>query len=514
MAAQTRERQTDSGSASLPILLISFLLVALGLGAAGIVVSYISTTLAAPLENPTVATRIFLFLASYGILIPVMLIGATLYLIRLGGRVYQRRITAAVWARQLLLWVVVALVVLAIQGFLSAQGAADPLVTGLNVALPFVIAGLACAAAYWWLDKHLEVFQGQETLNETSARNAWNLLIPTLFVLVIVAARPLEETFITSLTNQRFAGGADYETDYIGLQNYQKLLAFRFDIIPCTPAEGGGCVTNDQGNPVFPRARDYLEPAYHDQRFKEVFIIPLGTSHQLVFSGTDQDFWKAMGNTFYFTIVSVTLELLLGLGIALILNSKFKGRGLLRTAMLVPWAIPTVVSARLWQLMLRDNTSGVINLMLINLGLISQPQAWLANPDLQIPSMIMVDVWKTTPFMALILLAGLQVIPGDIYEAADVDGASKIRQFFKLTLPLLMPSIAIALIFRTLDAIRVFDVFQVLLGRARLSLATYNHDMLVNMQEGGYASAIGVVIFIIILIFTIVYMRILKVRAE
>ena len=146
--------------------------------------------------------------------------------------------------------------------------------------------------------------------------------------------------------------------------------------------------------------------------------------------------------------------------------------------------------------------------------MISQPQAWLANPALQIPALIMVDVWKTTPFMALILLAGLQVIPGDIYEAADVDGASKIRQFFKLTLPLLTPAIAIALVFRTLDAVRVFDLFQVLLGRARLSMATYNHEQLVNNQDGGYASAIGVVIFVIILVFTVIYMRVLKVRAE
>jgi trehalose/maltose transport system permease protein len=221
-----------------------------------------------------------------------------------------------------------------------------------------------------------------------------------------------------------------------------------------------------------------------------------------------------VGNTLYFTIASVTLELLLGLFIAMVINSKFSGRGLMRAAMLVPWAIPTVISARLWEIMLRDNQSGVINNFLVAIGLLERSQAWLANPDLQIPAMIMIDAWKTTPFMALILLAGLQVIPSDIYEAADVDGASKARQFFTITLPLLRPAVAVALVFRTLDAIRVFDVFQLLLGRAKLSMATYNYEVLVSNQELGYASAIGVIIYVIIFIFAMGYVKILGVSTE
>ncbi|PJF23743.1 MAG: ABC transporter permease, partial [Phototrophicales bacterium] len=113
------------------------------------------------------------------------------------------------------------------------------------------------------------------------------------------------------------------------------------------------------------------------------------------------------------------LELVLGLFIAMVINSRFPGRGVMRAAMLVPWAIPTVVSAKLWDVMLRDNASGVINQLLLSIGAIQSSQAWLANPSLQIPALIAVDVWKTTPFMALILLAGLQTIPSDIYEAAD-----------------------------------------------------------------------------------------------
>lgn len=514
MAVDARHETRATGAGDVPVTLVSLLFIMLGVGALTIIVSYVSEVLSAPLANPTAASQFFLFLASYGILIPLMLVAASIYFIRMGLRLFQRQVTAAAWARQLLLWIVIVLVVLAMQGFLSGMNTAGGIGAGLTSGGPFALLAAVCALAYWWLGANLEGFKGQETLVEANARSAWNLLIPTLIVLVIVAARPLEETFITSLTNQRFAGGADYQTQFVGLDNYARLLGIRFDIIPCIPAEGGGCLVDTQNNPTFPRARDYLDPVYASERYREVFIIPLGNSQELLFSARDRDFWNSVGNTLYFTVVSVTLELLLGLGIALIINSKFRGRGLLRTAMLVPWAIPTVVSARLWELMLRDNSSGFINMALLQLGLITQPQAWLANPALQIPALIMVDVWKTTPFMALILLAGLQVIPGDIYEAADVDGAGKVRQFFKLTLPLLTPAIAIALVFRTLDAVRVFDLFQVLLGRARLSMATYNHEQLVNNQDGGYASAIGVVIFLIILVFTVVYMRVLKVRAE
>ncbi len=240
----------------------------------------------------------------------------------------------------------------------------------------------------------------------------------------------------------------------------------------------------------------------------------IGGESALAVSGLDSDFIEAFGNTIQFTFISVFFELILGMFVALVVNSQFVGRGALRAAMLIPWAVPTVVSARLWEVMLRDNQSGVFNAFAVQTGLLESSQAWLANPDLQIPVMAAIDIWKTTPFMALLLLAGLQTIPGDIYEAADVDGASKVRQFFSLTLPLLRPTIAVALVFRTLDALRVFDVFQVLLGRAKLTMATYNYETLISNQDGGYAAAIGVVIFIIILIFTIIYVQTLGVEDQ
>jgi trehalose/maltose transport system permease protein len=382
----------------------------------------------------------------------------------------------------------------------------------ISTVAPFIAGAVLAGAAYWWIGQNKQVFAGTETLAETSSRNAWNLLLPTILLLIVVAARPLERTFISSLTDQEFARRT--EPNFIGFENYAQLLGFRIDSISCERDESGVCLVGDDGQSVFPRLRDVLDESYRDLRYREVGNGITVGDNRLILSARDRDFFEAFGNTIYFTVISVALELLLGLFIAMVINSKFSGRGVMRAAMLVPWAIPTVISARLWEMMLRDNQSGVVNSFLTGIGLIGSSQAWLANADLQIPAMIMIDVWKTTPFMALILLAGLQVIPGDLYEAADVDGASKVRQFFSMTLPLLRPAIAVALVFRTLDAIRVFDVFQVLLGRAKLSLATYNYEILVNNQDLGYASAIGVIIFIIIFIFAMTYVKILGVSAE
>src|SRR5207244_6456936 len=137
-------------------------------------------------------------------------------------------------------------------------------------------------------------------------------------------------------------------------------------------------------------------------------------------------------------------------------------RGLMRAVMLVPWAIPTVVAAQVWKWML-DDTFGVVNDLGVRLHLLSHSRAWISDPATSLASVCAVDIWKTTPFVALLLLAGLQVIPNDLYEAASVDGANKLQQFWRITLPLLRPAILVTLIFRTLAALRVFDVFQVFL---------------------------------------------------
>ncbi|HEX2137046.1 MAG TPA: sugar ABC transporter permease, partial [Microvirga sp.] len=179
----------------------------------------------------------------------------------------------------------------------------------------------------------------------------------------------------------------------------------------------------------------------------------------------DPEWWQAVRNTVWFTLVSVSLETVLGLAVALVLNHAFPGRGLVRAIVLVPWAIPTVISARMWNWMLHDQF-GVVNDLFLRVGLISAPVAWTASADAALWAVVMVDVWKTTPFMALLILAGLQMLPGDIYEAARVDGIHPVRVFFRVTLPLIRPALLVAVIFRALDALRVFDLIYVLTANA------------------------------------------------
>lgn len=514
MAAQTNRAPTrPTGSITPPMMLVALLFVVLGAGAIIILISQVAATLdAIPAEGEGFGTTLLRFLNDYGIIIPLLLLGIGYFLIRLGINMYQRKITAATWGRQLLLWLSIAGLVLAAQAATSSGAQAGDLLTGISGGLIFLIVTSICFGAYWWLGNNLDLYEGQETLGETSSRSAWNLLLPTIIVLVLVAARPLEATFIASLTDRRFASAQ--EVSFVGFQNYAELLGIRFDTLDCERGDDGECVINENGVIEYPNPRRALGDEYRDLGYDDVNRWQIG-EQQFILSARDDDFITSVGNTLQFTFVSVTLELILGLFIAMVINSKFPGRGIMRAAMLVPWAIPTVVSARLWEIMLRDNQSGVVNHFFTNIIPIwDSSQAWLANPDLQIWAVILVDVWKTTPFMALILLAGLQVIPSDVYEAADVDGASKIRQFFSITIPLLRPAIAVALVFRTLDAIRAFDVFNVLLGRQKLSMASYNYETLVQSQQLGYASAIGVVIFIIILVFAITYVRILGVEAD
>ena len=234
-----------------------------------------------------------------------------------------------------------------------------------------------------------------------------------------------------------------------------------------------------------------------------------------VFILSDPDFWLAVQNTLIFSVFSVTLECVLGLTVALVANSNFKGRSILRVAILIPWAIPTVVSSKIWAWMFND-IYGVVNVLLVNFHLIPQKIAFLATPATALPVIIAVDVWKTTPFMALLLLAGLGLIPGDLYEAASIDGASKIRQFFTLTLPLIMPTLLVALIFRTLDALRVFDIFYVMVGGQgnMATMAIYNQQWLVSFLDAGIGSAASVIILVIIMVFVILYTRFSKTSFE
>jgi trehalose/maltose transport system permease protein len=279
------------------------------------------------------------------------------------------------------------------------------------------------------------------------------MLTPALVLVALVAIYPLARTIYDSFTDRQFLEGIE-PTKFIGLQNYRDLL--------------------------------------HDTIFRDSIVV-----------------------TVKFTVITVAFELVLGLIIALVVNSGFKGRGVMRAMMLVPWAIPTVVAAQMWKWMY-DDVFGVINDGLIRLHIIDEPVAWISQSSTALASVAAVDIWKTTPFVALLLLAGLQVIPNEVYEAADVDGASKWHQFWKITLPLLVPAILVVLIFRTLDALRVFDVFYVFFG-SRLdtqTMAIYTQNTIVATGDVGYGAAMSVAIFLIIGIFVVIYTTFVRVQEQ
>jgi len=213
----------------------------------------------------------------------------------------------------------------------------------------------------------------------------------------------------------------------------------------------------------------------------------------------DPDWWRSVANTVVFVGLSVTAETLVGLGLALLLDARVRGRGILRAAVLAPWAIPTVVSAKLWAWMFNDQF-GVVNAVLQRLGLADRPIAWLAEDRLTLLVVVLVDVWKTTPFVTLLLLAGLQTIPKTLHEAAALDGVPPLRRFWSITLPLLRPALFVAVLFRTLDAFRIFDLPYVLSSNSRsvAVMSVYARQQLVDFQDVGYGSAASILIFAVI----------------
>jgi multiple sugar transport system permease protein len=226
----------------------------------------------------------------------------------------------------------------------------------------------------------------------------------------------------------------------------------------------------------------------------------------------DATFYEAISDTLVFTIASVALEMTIGLAIALAVNRAFRGRGLVRAAVLVPWAFPTVVSAVMWRLMFQDQI-GIINYVANALGVISAPI--LTDKTLLLVAAIVVDVWKTTPFAALLLLAGLQTIPGDVYEAARVDGATVIQRFWRITLPLLKGTFLVALLFRTLDAWRVYDLFWAMSDRQLESLSTYVYKAVrISQLNFAVGNAAAVFVFLSALLLAVFFIKVLGMRTS
>src|SRR3954463_6442257 len=217
---------------------------------------------------------------------------------------------------------------------------------------------------------------------------------------------------------------------------------------------------------------------------------------------SNPEFWDAVQNTFIFTVFSVTLEVVIGMGMALAMHSAFRGQGVLRTVVLVPWAVLTVVTARMWQGIF-DPTLGIVN------AILGTDVVWLGQSPQALIVMIIADVWKTAPFMALLLLAGLQVIPNEIYEAARVDGATAWQRFQRITLPLLMPALLVAWIFRPLDALRIYDLPKVLTNGANgtTSLSLLAQRTFQENRLYGEGAAISMLTFLLVMLVSFGYIR-------
>ena len=263
----------------------------------------------------------------------------------------------------------------------------------------------------------------------------WLLLLPTFLAIGAVAFWPILEGLRLSLTNTSLI---TRQSDYVGLENYAGLLS-------------------------------------------------------------DSNLWNAWGHTVWFTVASTFLETVIGLIMALVLCEHFRFRGLVRAAMLVPWAMPTVVTSKMFG-WLFDGQNGVVNWILMNIGLLDDKVNWYGNPDTALTTLIIADVWKTTPFMALLLMTGLQTIPKSLTEAARMDGAGAWMIFWTIRLPLLMPTLLIAGLFRALDAFRVFDLVYVLTGGGPAdsteTLSTLAYKSLFSTLEFGYGSTVSTAMFI------------------
>ncbi len=296
----------------------------------------------------------------------------------------------------------------------------------------------------------------------SKTRTAWTFLAPMIITLLLVAAWPLGRTIWFSFTDANINDPTI--SKFIGFDNYFGEYGLFFN-----PNNGDGFWASDWG--------------------------------------------AAIRNTLTFSFVSVTLETIFGLGVAMLMNQQFKGRTLVRACVLIPWAIPTIVSAKIWGWMLHDQF-GVINDIFMAVGLIDHKIAWTAESQYALWTVVAVDVWKTTPFMALLILAALQTLPGDCYEAARVDGVHPLRVFWKVTLPLIWPALMVAVIFRLLDALRVFDLIYVLTSNntSTISMSGFVRREMIDNGYMGYGSAASTALFLIIGLSVVAYIKLGRVK--
>lgn len=227
----------------------------------------------------------------------------------------------------------------------------------------------------------------------------------------------------------------------------------------------------------------------------------------------DRDFFTSLNFTIIFTVVAVSLETVIGIMFALVMNRKLPGQDIIRTSVLIPWAIPTIISGLMWKFMYSQQY-GVINYVLLKLNFIKEAIPWLSDSFVAVVATIIADVWKTTPYMSLLILSGLQTVPRQIYEAAAIDGATKVQCFFRITLPLIKSVLSVAILFRILATFRIYDLIAVLTNggpaNATQSLSLYTIKTYFNFGNLGYGAALATVTFIISLIISMFFLQALK----
>ncbi|MER8836851.1 sugar ABC transporter permease [Mesorhizobium sp. M0909] len=302
-------------------------------------------------------------------------------------------------------------------------------------------------------------------LNAQRVHSAWVFLAPTLLLLVLVAAWPLVRTIYFSFTDGSLNNIADAQ--FAGFQNY----------FTWTTLKSGRTI------------------------YRGLLADPI--------------WWNAVWNTLKFALISVSSATVLGLVVALVLHSQFPGRALVRAAILVPWALPGVVSAQMWAWMFNDQF-GIINDILLRLGVISHKVAWMANPDTMVSAILVVQVWRSTPFVALLILAALQTVPSDIYEAAKIDGVHPFKVFWRVTLPLIRAPLMVTIIFGILDGLRLFDLVYVMTPTSTqtVTMSVLTRQYLFEFDRFSYGCAASTVLFLIIAGVTVLYIWLGRVNLE
>jgi trehalose/maltose transport system permease protein len=315
--------------------------------------------------------------------------------------------------------------------------------------------GMASTARGGQLERgEKEERRNRRYLTGRQVRLAWLLIIPTLLVLLLIVGYPMAEALV--LTFQKAKLDGSIPSTFIGIDNYLRLLR-------------------------------------------------------------DPEFLGSIWNSLRFTFIAVPIEGVVGVLFALAANSAFKGRRILRFAILAPWAVPSVATAEIWRWMFHD-VYGLINYVLISFGKQFHLQffaagiPWLALPQTAMGAIVAVDVWRSSPYVAIILLAGLQLVPRELYDAATIDGATSWKRFWHITLPILTPTLLVALILRTVDAFRIFDLVAVMTeGDADTATAVfYNKQVLIDFNNAGLGSTVSVLILLISLSFVFLYSRLLK----